>query len=363
VALVGAGSVGATLATHFARLQINELQIVDPAVFKPASILTHPILPYAVGASKAEHWGKCCKAISPRTRVRVFAGPVQHLPLDAFADVDRVVMAPDNLAVEVDVGQRCLSLGKELHQAAVHGETLVARNSVWTNRGGAGPCPACGFGEQEVLLYRRQTRFTCSGPDGLPTEEQVEVVPTTSVSFLCGLAAEQTMVRLLRSVLELGPASTDSVLEYCGYNHKITASPLRRNSECPCEHVAWTMVASPRPLAECSPAEMDRMASVGGAAASDLSFVVDDLTFVQSASCCGRTQPVGRFLRAGQPAGHCTACGQPMPVLECYSHRPVAANVVGTLMTRPLAELGAETARCVVVRGGASTALLRHGLA
>ena len=89
-------------------------------------------------------------------------GPVQELPITAFADAHLVVLATDNLAAEVEVGQRCLWLGKPLIQASVHGETLVAQVRSFVNREG-GACPACGFSAVEWAHLNRETSFSCEG--------------------------------------------------------------------------------------------------------------------------------------------------------------------------------------------------------
>src|SRR5206468_9883032 len=104
-AIIGTGSVGGRVAFHFCRLSLAELWLVDPKVFKPESVLTHDADPSDVGKSKALRTARLCQAINPAMRLFVFVGKVEDLPLDAFADVDLVIMATDNLAAEVEVGQ------------------------------------------------------------------------------------------------------------------------------------------------------------------------------------------------------------------------------------------------------------------
>jgi molybdopterin/thiamine biosynthesis adenylyltransferase len=137
--LVGVGSVNGNVALHCGRLQIGELWLVDPGRLKPESLLTHPIEPSGVGIAKEEYFGRLVKAISPGTRVFAFPGPVQSLSLGALERVDVVAMAADNLAAEVETGQRCLHHGKPLVQASVHGDTLVAQARFWRNDDGTGP--------------------------------------------------------------------------------------------------------------------------------------------------------------------------------------------------------------------------------
>jgi len=164
VMIIGLGSVGGRIATHVARIGVAMLWLVDPKCFKSESLLTHEIEPRDVGKSKARTIARRCKAISPATRVFHFDGGVECLPLDAFADADLVVMATDNLAAEIEVGQRCLCLGKPLVQASVHGDTLTAQVRWFGNTDAQGPCPACGFGQTEWRMLDEQTRFSCEGP-------------------------------------------------------------------------------------------------------------------------------------------------------------------------------------------------------
>jgi len=161
--VVGVGSVGGRIAIHLARLGVAMLWLLDPKRYKSESILTHDLEPRDVGKSKAWTTGGRCKAISPTTRIYAFSGRAEDLPMEAFADADFVVLATDNLAVEIEVGQRCVRLGKPLLQASVHGDTLTAQVRVFGNAEGHGPCPACGFGAVEWQMLNEQVRFSCDG--------------------------------------------------------------------------------------------------------------------------------------------------------------------------------------------------------
>ncbi len=367
VMIVGNGSVGGAVAMHLARLQIKELRLVDPSRFKRESFLTHLIDPKVTG-SKALHWGRLCKSISPATRVYTYVGPVEALGMCDFAAVDLVVMATDNLAAEVHLGQRCIHLCKPLLQASVYGDALVAQVRLWQNHDGSGPCPRCAFGEEEELHMYRHTKFTCGGNG--PATAEYDLPPTMSVSFLCNLAADLAMTQLLRLVLKLGAPLQDSILEYCGYTHKTTVSPLRKRADCPCEHFAWNTISVQRPLHSYSLKELAETAinvpGKDGAAFSpeslpdpqncansptDLSFLVgDDLLFVQGAACCGSLQPVQCFCRPNDAAAICLQCGAALRPQSYYSHRPVASAALGASLDRPLNQLGAGTPAWVLVR-------------
>jgi molybdopterin/thiamine biosynthesis adenylyltransferase len=187
IAVVAAGSVGRRIALSAARLHPHTLWIVDPSRYKAESVLTQEIMPSDIGEWKATSTARACKAISPATSVFSFAGPIQQLPADAFADAHACALSTDNLKAEVETGQRMLRMGIPLAHAGVHGDTLVAQVRFFANSDGQGPCPACGFSQAEWDHLNRETEFRCAGPNG--AEELTEVAPTMSTAFLCSLAA------------------------------------------------------------------------------------------------------------------------------------------------------------------------------
>jgi molybdopterin/thiamine biosynthesis adenylyltransferase len=348
VALVGVGSVGGNIGMHLARMQIAWLGLIDPARFKAESLITQPILPDAVGQPKAVHIGRLCKQISPSTRVSAFVGRFQELPPSALAEADVIVMATDNLEVEVAVGEWCLKFRKPLIHASVGGETLVAQVRFFANRDGQGPCPACLFGAQEWGLLDSQVRFKCE----LTADEQPvradQPQPTMSISPLCSLAADLALMQLLRRVLKLGKPVEDTLLEYAGYRHATTVSPLVRKEDCRCDHdTVWTAARAPRPLAECTLRELGTLAAVG-----DSSFSVDELRFAETGLCrCGARRPLARFVGSGGLAGKCPSCHAPVQAEAFRSHRRVPARLLDGQMDRTLADIGAGEARWVVVSG------------
>jgi molybdopterin/thiamine biosynthesis adenylyltransferase len=368
VLIVGAGSVGGVIARHLACLQIREIRLVDPGQFKRESILTHLVDPTATG-SKAVYWGGLCKSISPTTRVYAYVGPVENLGAAQFDATDIVVMATDNLAAEVNVGQRCIYFCKPLLQASVYGDALVAQVRFWQNSNGSGPCPRCAFGADEEMHMYRHTQFRCGG-DGLAAPER-DVPPTMSVSPLCSLAADLAMMQLLRWVLKLGAPLEDGIVEYCGYTHKTTVGPLRRRAGCECEHVVLEPISVKRPLNTYSLKELTEIAltTIGkeiiavssegsrfsekrGNSQADLSFAVgDDLLFVEGATCCGNLQPARQFFHPDDTVATCVRCGAALRAQTYYSHRPVASGALGALLDLPLGQLGALAPECVLVRG------------
>lgn len=360
VAVIGTGSVGRPLALHLARLMIHTLWLVDPGRFKATSLLTQPVLPEEIGLAKARSTAQICKRISPDTRVWAADCRGEDLPVLALADADLVLLATDNLAVEVAVGQRCLHLGIPLLQASVHGASLLAQTRFFTNREGHGPCPACAYGEQEWDALNRQTRFSCekgqaAGGTGRRGAALVQSPPTASFSFLCTLAASLALTQLLRHVLQLGADTGDCLTEYGGYRHRSIVSPLSRNPDCRCEHVVWQQRTAPHALGDCSVWELVRAAGLAEEKRPDqVAVTVDAWEFVHSGRCdgCGRRQPVGRFHDSGQAAAACRDCGQTVTALPFFSQRQVSLAVLAALADQPLRRLTPAPPGWVVIQAG-----------
>jgi len=363
VALVGIGSVGRHLAFHLSRLMIHTIWLVDPGYFKPESILTQAILPTEVGRPKATSTAEICKKISPDTRVFACENRLEELDLLALADSDLVLLATDNLVAEVEAGQRCLHLGKSLFHISVHGSTLVAQTRFFANRDANGPCPVCGFGEEEWNHLNRQTRFSCEGVRNRHAVPETHGPVTASFSFLCSLAADLALVQVARFVLNLGEPITDSLTEFCGFTGRSVASSLQRNPHCRCEHVAWSHATPPRPLGDCSLRELsgatghDCRSQLGG-----ISVSVDDWEYVQACHCpgCGRRQPVQRFLNRSRPPVSCHVCDQPLAPLPFFTHRRVPLDMLGSQVDRPLRCLTPGTPRWVVIHDGDRGVCFRH---
>jgi molybdopterin/thiamine biosynthesis adenylyltransferase len=369
VAVIGVGSVGRSLALHLSRLMIHTLWLVDPGRYKASSLLTQQVLPVEVGQAKAPSTAQVCKDISPETRVFAATGRIEDLDQLALADADFVFLATDNLAAEMAAGQLCLNLGLPLLQASVHGASLLAQVRFFTNRDGQGPCPACGYGDQEWDALNRQTRFSCEGgqPDTGATNAgtmQIESPATASFSFLCSLAADLAMIQLTRYVLKLGDATGDSLTEYCGYNHQAIASPLPRHFDCRCEHVVWRRMAPPRALGDCTLSELVCTAGFAeSSAANQTALMVDEWEFIETGLCtsCGQRQTVGRFQRPASAAGDCRKCGQTVTALPFYSQRQVPLTVLAAQCQHPLRRLTPTNPRWVVLQAGDQAVCFRQG--
>lgn len=351
VVILGTGSVGAGIALHLARLGIGELRLVDRGSFKKLSLQTQPILPGAVGKPKASAVGRDCKLISPGTRVLAFDGDLEALPLAALADVQLAFIATDNLRAEVVAGDRFSKLGVPLVQASVHGGTLVAQVRFFSNAEASGPCPSCGFGPAEKALLQEESTFSCEGSTSLP---QVRSAPTMSVSPLCSLAADLAVLQALKHLFGLGSPPADSVLEFCAHTGKTTISPLRRNPECPCEHVRFERWPLPGQLAACTPCQLVEACGLPGRGiGAGVSLAVDGLVFVESGACgCSASVPLERFAApSAGPLGRCPKCGSDVSPAPFFTRPSLGGPLLAAQGDRPLGSLGVPaSAAAAIVR-------------
>jgi molybdopterin/thiamine biosynthesis adenylyltransferase len=361
VAVVGCGSVGGRIALLLTRMGIGGLLLVDPKRYKPGSLATHDVSPEDVGQPKALVVARRCKDLNPALRVQAYVGPVEALELAGLADVDLVVMAPDLISAELELGQRCLWLSKALVQGSVHGPTLTVQIRFFGTTRDAGGCPACAYGQAELDLMARQVRFSCEGAPSAGAVAPDSAPATNSISALCSLAADLAVVQILRFFLELGQSVTNTMLEYCGYTHRTVATPIKRNPQCRLQHTAFTQATVDSPLAGLTLAQLAQRAtgaSVGAAAQFD----VADFEWVEFAACgCAQPTPVRRFVPRGRTRlAQCHKCSAPLVPLSFYTHRVVSASVLGSALDRPLNKLGARRVSSVVLRTGDNGVLLRE---
>lgn len=361
VLMVGLGSVGAPVADHVARLGVREIALVDPGRFK-RNLGTQPILPEDVGRTKASRAAERVKAISPTTRARVFVGSVGQLSWPLLDGFDAICAATDNLTAEIAISSIGRALQIPVIIGAVHGETLTAQVRVILNRNDDGPCLLCGFGESEWnLLNTGEARFSCS-PDGEPVHQSAPQ-PTMSISPLCSLAADLVTLQLVRLSLGLGPALTDCVLEYNGYRHATSITPLERNPRCRADHLRFSPATVTRPLDELTLRQCAAAAAMDDGGLHDASFAVGDLVFAELLACgqCGARPTLGRFVpRRDSTRRSCPACGAAaLGVHQFHSFAQVPADRLGPAIDRPLKSLGADGAAWVTIRRGDRGGLVR----
>lgn len=350
--VVGAGSIGFEFVQQLARWQVELLAIADPKKFKGASLVTHAVPEEAIGQAKAIYAGHLAKGLSPRTRVFALEGEFASVPLSRLLEFDVVFLATDNLLAELQVSRRCFPLRLPVIHGSVHGETLSGNVRFYGHDGPSAPCVACGFTREEWAHLNNNTRFSCEGLTAPNQHARDEGQPTMSVHALSSLIGQLALLHFIRDRLQLAGPVRDETLEYCAYTQKIVTTKLDRHLQCPCPHAVFRRLSPPRPLAECR--LRDLLKATGGNAEADgtASLDVDDYHFVEQAICsCDDYHPVRRFFSPnGENVGQCLHCQRPLARHPFHSHRPVPAAALGTLLDRPLRDLGAEHARWVVVR-------------
>jgi len=359
MAIIGTGSVGLAMCSHASRMHPESMYLVDPGRFKDASLLTHPVSADVVGQAKASTAARLAKDVSPDTRVFYFPGPVQTLPAITFDGLDCVLLATDNFAAEIEVGQRCLHHEIPLFQASVHGPTLVAQVRFFANTKAQGPCPRCCYNAAELAQASSHTVHSCEGFYGDDADAKVVGQKTESFSFLCALAADLCVTQVVRYVARLGQPLHDCVLQYCGYTHETTVTPLDRRQDCPCDHQVWEADTAPRPLADCTLHELIRQAGLSNGELRTAACSIDDLQFVESGSCpgCDHRQPIGRFISSLRSVAACTNCGRQIDADLFYAHRPAPISLLADLLDRPLRSLIATEPDSVLISGRRSLLL------
>ena len=351
--VVGTGAVGRRIAIHLARIGIGTLGVIDPGRYdERANLVTQEIFTADLGRAKSERTGEVCKQVSPATRVLMYEGRFQDLDPVSLAEADVVFLATDNLAAEVEASYQFRLLGIPLVQASVHGETLVAQVRFLANQRADSPCLVCGYGPSEYEHLNKSSWFRCSGSHSTAGPvEQTQVVPTTSTSYLCALAADLALVQWTRHTLGLGEPVADTLLQYCGFTHRMTQTELVRRDQCRGGHMILDHRTLPGPLAECKWSSLAGLAGFNGRTHQASSLTLDNLSYVTSARCRCQTHPVERFLPGGQNLGTCPICREHITPQPFYTSRPTPGSELHAQRHRRLKELGGAAATWAVVNG------------
>ncbi len=354
IVVVGVGSVGLSLADVAARMGVGELILVDRGVFKPESVLTHPVHPDDIGRPKATVAGERAKAIAPSTTVTVFDGAIEELSLADVAGASVVLLASDNIACELEVARLCSRLGLPCIQASLHGGTLVASVRALANQPGEeGPCLACTFQSGDWKALDEGTLFSCTGTDSRAAAPVPSGVPTVSPPALCAIAANLAIMELYGLALGLRPADTNRVVEYCGHGHRVLTTELVRRADCRLDHEPWGQVPVRRAPGATKLGRLVELAGYTPDTELDACSVeVEGVCFTRVGSCGCPSHPLlDRFQPLSPEAAVCQACGQALVAHPFYTHQEVPGQVLRDHLGRTLAELGAPDARAVTVRG------------
>ncbi len=355
VFLVGAGSVGSAAALHLARLGIGAMWIVDHGVFKEESLLTHPADPSWVGQGKARRIAEAVKELSPDTRVYAYSGRLESLPVGAPDVADLALLAGDNLSVESELGQRCLSLGVPLLQGSVHGETLVAQIRRFPNRDGD-PCPLCLFGPLERTWLDAEPRFRCDASVGRDGPGTVETQPTRSPSFLCSLAADLLVAEVTRMAVGCDEPGA-GVLEVCTFSRRSVWSPRVRREDCPGDHTPWERLELPGDLGEHTVGGVLDAASM--VRTQPWSFQAQGLWFAERGGCSCGERPLGRFVDPSGTADRCPDCGELVRSGWFHSHAEATSRTLAPHLDTPVTRLGGDGCRAFVLRTRTRTVLVQ----
>ena len=361
VCVVGVGSIGTNEVDHLARLGVRSLLLVDPARYKLESLITHPCTPADVGRPKVVAAGERAKALSPGTRVFVFERAFEDLPLHSLAGSSFVLLASDNLRVEAEVGRRALEMGIPLLQASVYGPTLSAQVRVFAaTKDGAGPCPMCGFGRREFEELDRGTVFSCGGASGPDHGVLQASQPTSSLPQLCAIAANLCTLELTRRAVGIADPQASSLVEYCGFNHTTTTTPLERRLDCPQEHLRMRLEPV-RELDALTPSQIVERAGYRDADPQRITIALEGFRFASLAACgCTRGPSLGRFLPKGSTGGTCSSCGQDRVAHPLHVHEQVRVAALGANQNQSLASLGARRVTSACIRSEQAAVLFHQ---
>jgi hypothetical protein len=166
------------------------------------------------------------------------------------------------------------------------------------------------------------------------------------------MAADMAVLQLVRFVLKLGrPEPADTLLQFCGFNHRTEVMPLARNANCRLDHTEFHRVPVDVPLESLSLAELARRLTQAPPAPGT-QFEVGGWEWIEFAACnCGQAIPVQRFVpRGNRGLPCCSKCSAPRVALDFYTHRAVSAAVLGSAIDQPLRQLGAFRVSSVAVR-------------
>jgi molybdopterin/thiamine biosynthesis adenylyltransferase len=365
VVAIGAGSVGLATIQAVAPLGPRSLTIVDPAAFKAESLLTHASLSHRdIGRPKALVAGVRAKAASPRSRVFVFEGPFEALPIPLIARASHLLVATDGLRVELRIAQAALHLGAELIQGSVWGPGLVAHvRSLAATEDGSGPSLCCAFTRDEWQQADDGSVFSCAGGPELESAWAPSRAPTASVAPLCAAAGNLVALELVRRVLGIGDRSESRQIELCAYDFRTTVSHLMRRADCPLNHQRMRLLPLAGGLGAQTPRDLLEQSGYGDADPKRVTLTVEGRRFAKLTAChCHAHEVLERFVSMEGPAGACPRCTTPRTVHPLYTFSEVTAAVLGSQLDRPLAKLGARAPASVRVRGDRGACLIYRDL-
>jgi hypothetical protein len=159
-------------------------------------------------------------------------------------------------------------------------------------------------------------------------------------------------MELTRRVLGIGDADESRVVEYCGYTHRTTETPLRRRADCPLDHTRLRLARRERDLGESAPRELLREAGYEGGDPRRVTLTVEGRSFSSLAVCeCDCHPTLGRFFPTGSAVDDCPRCRAPRWPHPLHTHAEVPISALAGQLDCTLASLGATAPASVRLRG------------
>lgn len=145
VLVVGAGGLGAPVATYLAAAGIGQLRIVDDDMVELSNLQRQVLFSTdEIGQPKASTAARTLHRLNDEIEIEPVIGRVDERSVDRLLEgVDVVVDGSDNFATRRIVNAACVRAGVPLVWASIL--RFDAQVSVW--HAGAGPCYACVFPE------------------------------------------------------------------------------------------------------------------------------------------------------------------------------------------------------------------------
>jgi hypothetical protein len=249
-------------------------------------------------------------------------------------DADIWLVAGDNAAMVVWLGERAAALRKVLVQGAVHPETGSAILRAWDLRRTRSACPACALGPSQWAALDQQDGCDPHATAGAGS------VPTRTLSPICRTAGQLMAFEALK---RLGGneqlALSGEELTYSLWTHRVMRTELTRNPACQASHEAWNVADAPAAWDQVSPAML--IEQVGAAPNGDTPVARAEVPWMSFALCqsCQRQHPVRRFGHVAQTAGRCQ-CDGTLIVPPAGIRSMVPATELAACRDRPLAALG-----------------------
>lgn len=337
--LVGLGNIGSHAADLIARLQIDELVLIDQGTFESKNVIGQAIeRRSAIGKRKVDVVAERLHRINPQLAIRAVHSKLQNVPVGLLR-CDVMVCALDSRDSRAYANQACLWLGiPTLIDSGVEPTQLLARVNV--HRFGSGSsCLQCGWSDADYNLL--EARNPCQSEDFAPS--------TNSPAALGAFAASLAVVELKKVIDgDFDHPAAGKQITVCGLNHSMFATTIGRNRECRCDHEPWHIV----PFAK-EPSRITLRDMIG----RDEWLSVPGKTFIRALVCrkCGTRRKLLRLEGRLTPRHvTCSRCGAGMVAPGFDQLDSLGVDSLGAdspQLNRPLSALGIADGDVIRVHG------------